>query len=623
MRYKIFVITSLCISTLGCVVRSDLLSQQQATDNAQALISQIDSEQLPDKYLSLYEIIAIGLTNNLQQRIRTLELGLTNPSIELSKIELLPKAAISSGFRARNEFDGIIATPGGALVDSDLYPEKNKYADLALSWNVLDFGVSYYKTKQALNNRKIIKEIQRKSIQQLSLDLESSFWHAAMHQHFDHTIEAEISAANEVLDVKKNSHKNASTSELEALIEMQHLATQLLTINNTLDQAKSQLNHLLGLPPDSSLRLASDFSQNVLSPKQIQTEHRLLLHKALVNHPEIKKSFYQGKNAEYEINKALLRFFPGLEFNLGYQYQDISNLSNQSWAEWGNKITWNLINVLKTPTHLRLHKSAKELNDLQTQALALAIGTQLYLAEQQYISLYNSHQSALKNSLLHLKLRDRYAKKASLKSNTQYYKLINYRLKALIAEIEKYFAFVEMRLSLAQIYFALGIDSLPDLDLSIPQDYEMLVEAIKMQMQEVQPATIDFIDTQFITANTVMPNLFSDFPRQYPHHHRYTKSPPRREKMVHLTPPSNRIVSGGDHTHGIHLLTARGWYQYNSRATFNGLKDAPYRIRKDGYRTYYHVYFKTYPDRESAEQGLATIPDFYKIFDPKVQKLPR
>ena len=385
MRYKIFVITSLCISTLGCVVRSDLLSQQQATDNAQALISQIDSEQLPDKYLSLYEIIAIGLTNNLQQRIRTLELGLTNPSIELSKIELLPKAAISSGFRARNEFDGIIATPGGALVDSDLYPEKNKYADLALSWNVLDFGVSYYKTKQALNNRKIIKEIQRKSIQQLSLDLESSFWHAAMHQHFDHTIEAEISAANEVLDVKKNSHKNASTSELEALIEMQHLATQLLTINNTLDQAKSQLNHLLGLPPDSSLRLASDFSQNVLSPKQIQTEHRLLLHKALVNHPEIKKSFYQGKNAEYEINKALLRFFPGLEFNLGYQYQDISNLSNQSWAEWGNKITWNLINVLKTPTHLRLHKSAKELNDLQTQALALAIGTQLYLAEQQYI----------------------------------------------------------------------------------------------------------------------------------------------------------------------------------------------------------------------------------------------
>lgn len=601
-------------------MRPDKLSQQQASNNAQRLISNIDSNTLPDKYLSLYEVLAIGLARNLEQRAQRMKMGLLTQETNISRKDMLPQAAISAGFQGRNNFNGIISSPDGTLVDSGSQENSNQFGDLALTWNILDFGVSYYKTKQNLNTKKALKEIQRKSIQQLSQDIEAAFWYTAMQQHFDHTLKSEVSAANEVLHVKEDSHTNASTSELEALIEMQKLVTQLQQFSHKLDSSRTRLSQYLGVQPGLPFHLATNFSQKILQPEEIKVEHRVLLHKAFTHHPEIKKSFYENKNSEHELKKAWLRFFPGIEFNLGYQHLNENSLEHKQWADWGSQISWNLIELIKSPSRIRIIEDTKQIKELEAMALSLTIAAKLYITEQQYFTHYATHQYQLRNALLHHKLKERFSKKANLNKNSQYYRLINYRLKALIAEIEKYAAFTEMKISLSQLYAAIGIDLLPNADAILDKNYQRLADIIKIQMQETQPSIINFIDREFVSANTLIPNTASPFPHRFVH---YGKSPQRRkQKMVHLIPPSNRILGTGEHTYGIQLLTARGWYQYNSRVTFNGIKDLPYRIRKDGYRTYYHVYYKTFPDRQSAEQGLDEMPDFYKIFNPKIAKLP-
>jgi len=600
-------------------VRPDKISQQQASLNAQQYISNIDNNQLPDKYLSLYEVLAIGLTRNLEQRAQRMKIGLSTHQTDLSRIEMLPVAAATAGFQSRNNFNGIISSRGGTLVDSTTQDSSDQFGELSLTWNILDFGVSYYKAKQNLNDKKVFEEIQRISIHQLSQDIETAFWYAAMQQHFDHTLKSEISAANEVLQVKENSHKNASTSELETLIEMQRLVTQLRQFKSKLDQSKTRLSQFMGVQPDLEYHLATDFSQVILNPEEIKAEHRVLLHKAFSLHPEIKKSFYENKNSEHELKKAWLRFFPGVEFNTSYQYLNENTLNHKQWGNWGSQISWNLIELLQMPSRIRLIKGKQQIKDLETMALSLTIAAKLYITEQQYLNHYATHQYQLRNALLHNKLKERFSKKANLNKNSQYYRLINYRLKALVADIEKYAAFTEMKLSLSRLYMAIGLDLIPDLDLILERDFDLLADTIRIQMQETQPSVINFINPEFVNANTLVPNAKSPFPQRFT---RYGKPSKKRQKMVHYTPPSNRVLGTGEHTYGIQLLMARGWYQYNSRVTFNGIKDLPYRIRRDGYRTYYHVYYKTFPDRQSAVQGLTVIPDFYKIFNPKIAKLP-
>lgn len=617
--FKKLISVLLILSISSCIVRPDKLTQQQASNNAQRLISYIDNNTLPEKYLSLYEVLAIGLSRNLEQRAQQMKMGLLSQHTELSEKGMLPRAAFAAGFQGRNNFNGIISTSDGTLVDSNDQANNNQFGELAVTWNILDFGVSYYKTKQSLNDKKVLAEIRRKSIQQLSHDIETAYWYSAMQQHFNHTLKSEVSAANEVLNVKEKSHRNASTSELEALIEMQKLVTQLRQHKYKLDQSRTRISQFLGVQPDLPFKLATDFSQKILRPEEIKIEHRVLLHKAFTHHPEIKKSFYENKNSEHELKKAWLRFFPGIEFNLGYQHRDEDSLQHQQWSDWGSQISWNLIELIKSPSRIRIIKGTRQINELESMALSLTIAAKLYITEQQYFSHYATHQYQLRNALLHQKLKDRFTKKANINKNSQYYRLINYRLKALMAEIEKYAAFVEMKLSLSQLYAAIGIDLLPKTDLLLMQDYQLLADTIKIQMQETQPSVINFIDREFVNANTLIPNAESPFPQRYV---RYGKSPQRRKKMEHFIPPSNRVLGTGEHTYGIQLLTARGWYQYNSRVTFNGIKDLPYRIRKDGYRTYYHVYYKTFPDRQSAEQGLKQMPDFYQIFNPKIARLP-
>ena len=298
MFKKLFV-TLLVLSISSCVVRPDKLTQQQASNNAQRLITNIDNNTLPEKYLSLYEVLAIGLSRNLEQRAQRMKMGLLSRQADLSEKGMLPKAALSAGFQGRNNFNGIISSPNGTLVDSNGQSQNNQFGELALTWNILDFGVSYYKTKQNLNDKKVFEEIRRKSIQQLSQDIETAYWYSAMQQHFDHTLKAEVSAANEVLNVKEKSHRNASTSELEALIEMQKLVTQLRQHKYKLDQSRTRLSQFLGVQPDLPFHLATDFSQKILLPEEIKIEHRVLLHKAFTHHPEIKKSFYENLKKIY------------------------------------------------------------------------------------------------------------------------------------------------------------------------------------------------------------------------------------------------------------------------------------------------------------------------------------
>ena len=76
-------------------------------------------------------------------------------------------------------------------VFSDVSQDKTlRSGDLALSWNILDFGLSYVRARQAADQVLIAREIQRRTTHGLLEDVRSEFWRAASLSKADPATEA-------------------------------------------------------------------------------------------------------------------------------------------------------------------------------------------------------------------------------------------------------------------------------------------------------------------------------------------------------------------------------------------------------------------------------------------------
>src|SRR5690606_39818356 len=92
---------------------------------------------------------------------------------------------------------------------------------------------------------------------------------------------------------------------------------------------------------------------------------------ALASRPELREQDYQTRISAAETRKAMLRLLPGLEFSAGGHYDSNSFLVNQSWADYGVKVTWNLFNVLSAPAAIDVAKAGQQVADARRQAMSI------------------------------------------------------------------------------------------------------------------------------------------------------------------------------------------------------------------------------------------------------------
>ncbi len=132
--------------------------------------------------VSVEEAIARTLKYNLDYRLKrmesALELGLTGQAA----YDMLPKLLTSAGYRTRQN------SPGGtsigildrmvSLRPSTAVRPHHAQGAAEFSWNLLDFGVSYFRARQQADKFLIAEERRRKVIQNMVQDVRTSFWRA-------------------------------------------------------------------------------------------------------------------------------------------------------------------------------------------------------------------------------------------------------------------------------------------------------------------------------------------------------------------------------------------------------------------------------------------------------------
>ncbi len=462
---RFFAVSVLALAVTGCAVKTQPIepgvSEQRAKSDLVKMFKDQEALQGP---LTLHEAMARAVKYNLEARLKIMEEALAQRQVDLATFDMLPRMAMSAGYAGRSNVSASssqsILTNTQSLEPSTSQDRDRDVADLTMVWNVLDFGVSYVNAKQQGDQRLIVQERRRKVVQTIIQDVRSAYWRAVAAERLLAQIDAlmarvdQAKANSQQLGEQRLGDQIATLNYQRALIEA---TRQLEEQRRALSLAKTELGALINLAPGTKLTLAAS---NDYSVPELKVDLATLEQQALASRPELREQDYQSRISAAEVRKAMLRMLPGLEFSAGGHYDSNSFLSNQSWADYGVKVTWNLFNVISAPAAINVAKAGEQVVEARRQAMSMAVLAQLYVANANFNEarrqFTTSQQLVSLDGQIVEQLRNRHQAQGIGELE-----LIQGELNALQADLRRDLAYAELRNSYGQVFASAGLDPLP------------------------------------------------------------------------------------------------------------------------------------------------------------------
>ncbi len=468
---KFFSVSVLALAISGCAVTSQPIdrsvSEQRARQDLQAMFK--DQEPLSGP-LTLHEAMARAVKYNLEARLKVMEEALAKRQVDLASFDMLPRMAMEAGYAGRSNVSAAssrsVLTNTQSLEPSTSQDRDRGVADLTMVWNVLDFGVSYVSAKQQADQRLIVSERRRKVVHTIIQDVRSAYWRAVAADRLLKQIDGLMARVDEARDSSQHMSRERIGDPVQALGYQRSLieaTRQLEEQRRALSLAKTELAALVNLPLNTDYSLAAGGDYPV---PELKVDIARLEEEALANRPELREQDYQARISAAETRKAMLRMLPGLEFSAGGHYDSNSFLVNQSWADYGVKVTWNLFNAISAPAAIDVAKAGESVAAARRQAMSMAVLAQLYVANANYQEALRQFQTnqqlADLDGQIVEQLRNRHQAQ-----NIGELELIQGELNTLDAQLQRDLAYAELRNAYAQLFVSAGVDPLPG---TLPDD---------------------------------------------------------------------------------------------------------------------------------------------------------
>jgi multidrug efflux system outer membrane protein len=463
---KYFSISLLALAVTGCAVTSQPIDRSVSEQRARQDLAIMFKDQEPlSGPLTLHEAMARAVKYNLEARLKVMEEAMAQRQVDLATFDMLPRMALSAGYAGRNNISASssqsIETGTQSLEPSTSQDRDRGVADLTMVWNVLDFGVSYVSAKQQGDQRLIVQERRRKVMHTIIQDVRSAYWRAVAADRLLTQIDSLMARVSQARENSQRLSEQRIGDPIQALGYQRALieaTRQLEEQRRALSLAKTELATLINLPLGTQVELAPEDGYQV---PELKVDLDTLEQEALASRPELREQDYQARISAAETRKAMLRLLPGLEFSAGGHYDSNSFLVNQSWADYGVKVTWNLFNVLSAPAAIDVAKAGQEVADARRQAMSMAVLAQLHVANANFHEaqrqFQTSQQLAGLDGQIVEQLRNRYQAQGIGELE-----LIQGELNTLQADLRRDLAYAELRNSYGQLFASVGLDPLPE-----------------------------------------------------------------------------------------------------------------------------------------------------------------
>lgn len=367
---------------------SDEVARQTSADLA-AAAKDVEPIKGP---LPLDEAIARALKYNLDRRVKMMEEALALDQLDAASWDMLPRLMAQAGYNHRDK-DLITRSTDSVTGEPSLsHPfissaRTHQTYDLGLTWNLLDFGLSYIGAKQQADRVLIASERRRKAMQVLVQDVRTAFWRTVSAQKLHDRVEQSIAFAQDALKDSRKVEQERLRSPIEALRYRRQLLENLNLLESIeleLNSGRIELAQLINAPLDQDFQVQepSDKIDTTLLDMPVKQMEEL----ALAQNADIREQHYATRIAADETWRTMLRLFPSLSFNLTARHDTDSYLVNKTWNDTGLQLSWNVFNLLSAPSQKKLADAGVKLADQRRIATQMAVLAKVHLSRLEYES---------------------------------------------------------------------------------------------------------------------------------------------------------------------------------------------------------------------------------------------
>lgn len=464
--YTLLISSALVLS--ACSVAPERMTvadhTQRVEQDSQALFADQEVITAP---ITLYDAMARALKYNMDHRLTLMQGALSRKNLTVANLSLLPQLTVQAGYNGRDNDLGSnsrsLTTGNESLESSTSSDRELKNASLGLTWNVLDFGLSYIRAQQHADLVLIEEERRRKVVHNLIQDVRSSYWNAVSAERVLQKTKPLMVKVKNALNDARSAQESGQETPLLALRYQRELLEnlrQLKTLNRELNAAKTKLGTLMNLKPGTQFEL--DISAIPLDIPELQVGDVETLEKvALLQRPELREEGYSSRISHNDVRSEYVRILPGIDVTTAWNYDSNSFAAEESWWSWGTSISKNLFEVFNAPKNIDRAKGRLEVNDFRRYAFSMAIMSQVHISLASYTQAVDEYKTVAELYDVEEGIKDSILANISAGSTSQR-DLIKTELQTLLAEVRRDFAFSEMRNAVGRIYISIGADPLPE-----------------------------------------------------------------------------------------------------------------------------------------------------------------
>jgi outer membrane protein TolC len=471
--YRKLSVSLFALFMAGCAIDPERLTTAELASSASDNLNRVTANQEPiSGSIDLYEAMARALKYNLDHKVEVFETVVRTAELSAAHYDMLPGLAVSAGYGARDNYNAsssfnlVTRTPNfGASTSQE---RQSVVAEAALSWNVLDFGLSYVRAQQSADKVLIAAETRRKVANRIIEDVRTAYWRALTADRLIRKLNALEARTRTALASTDKISTEGQASPITALTYQRELLEVRRTIQELqrdLIVAKQQLGALMNLQPGENFQLVAPHRGSMLrAPGKV----RSMIWTALQNRPELRELEYQKRINLKEADAALLSMLPGIQLYAGPNFDSNDFLLNNNWIGWGAKASGNLLKILKYPAQKAVIEKQDELLDQRGLAITMAIMTQVHVSNIRFRHLQKELSSATQYFDVQRRLLTQMkAQTAAERISEQ--TLIREEMNTLLAELRRDLAYSGLQNAYANLYASMGMDGyVSEIDFQAP-----------------------------------------------------------------------------------------------------------------------------------------------------------
>jgi len=339
------------------------------------------SSNVSGQDLSLDQALEIALKNNHNILIQQNQSEVAQRVVNKGNANLLPKVDLNGNLSAsQSETDIQFVTdpkPQTGLASEAL----SSSLKVQVSYTIFN-GLANVKTYKKLQEQGRLAELQAKiGIESTLMQVINSYYDVLRNQEQVAIIRSTMAVSADRLNRQQENFKYGSTRKIDVLnaqVDFNSDSSNLINALQTLENAKNNLNYLMGRPIDTAFEVIATGSIS----EGIKNEEKSLA-KSLANNSNLllAKSQLQISDLDMQINKA--RYMPVLNGNVSYGYSTSESspsvvLSNTSIGVTGNlTLAWNLFDGNKRKIALENAQTSIETSAIQEEQAKMSIQVEL------------------------------------------------------------------------------------------------------------------------------------------------------------------------------------------------------------------------------------------------------